>query len=145
MSNVICPNCENNFNVTEGMQQEGWVPAFCTYCGHKLDMTYDYLKQYVIKAQNQVPINLGAADDLIQNDEQLIKIQEIDAIELNEEDDLILYKIEEFEIYVQPYNHHYEIKFENGTTFDLAFDSDKQLQESIIFMETLRENELMKK
>lgn len=109
---TYCISCDTDFQVKD--LPERYRPAFCVACGAELLLSYDFLREYKVKVNVKQDINL---------------------------DDMVIERLSEGFIQVQPFNFHYEFQLLNGLEYDIAFDTDEILNECLEIVEIIKENE----
>lgn len=102
----------------------------------KINLSYESLKDFRIYVELKEEINMGNHKDV-----GVISLPlESFGYKINENQDLIIEKGSKAWLQVQTFNFHYEIMLPDTTCFDLAVDTDDELNRIFKFIEISGDN-----
>lgn len=105
-----------------------------------MKMSYDFLKQNVAMVEVIKEINMGPAEDFLDQVNGML----VTGLFIDENDNAIICPGAKGKICVQPHNHHYEMTID-GYWFDICFDTDEDLNDTLSLIEVVGPNKYFAK
>jgi hypothetical protein len=106
-----------------------------------MNLTHRFLTEKVVIARCKTPLILGQIDDIITEDQADI-FHSCHDLKVDENNEVWFKGEMAFKIYVNPANMNYEIELANGLKFDVAFDTDEELNQCVEYLWNHSDNEL---